>query len=250
MSAWPEHVAGETTHARRGSIAHAFRYRTDYVLIDPETRQGPWLFSRNAVNLASVDDRCHGGVRGAGEGAAWARRALTEAGAPEGLSLRLLTQPRFLGVWFCPVSFWLAFEGAALRAVIAEVSNTFGERHSYLCAREGFEPIGPADRLAARKVFHVSPFQDVAGGYSFAFDITAARIAIRIALSDGPEGVIATLTGPRAPLTNRAILAAALRRPFGPLRTLALIYLNALRLRAKGAAYRARPLPPAHEVSR
>lgn len=250
MSVWPEHIAGETAHARRGAVKHAFRYGVDFVLIDPESRAGPALFSRNRLNIATVDDRRHGGPRGEGRGADWAREVLTAAGAPAGLTLRLLTQPTFLGIWFNPVSFWLAFRGPDLIAVIAEVSNTFGDRHSYLCANPGFAPIRPKDRITAQKIFHVSPFQDVSGGYSFAFDITDRRIAIRIALTDGEEGVIATLSGTRAPLTNRAILGAALRRPLGPIRTLALIYWNALRLKLKGIPYRARPLPPEEEVSR
>ena len=251
MSATAEILrGGETTHARRGAVAHAFRHRVDYVLIDPAATDFPMLFSRNRWNLASVADRCHGGPRGAGRGADWAREVLADAGAPAGLSLRLLTQPRFLGYWFNPVSFWLAFDGDALIAVIAEVSNTFGQRHSYLCARPGFAPIRPQDRIAAQKVFHVSPFQDRAGGYSFAFDITPDRIAIRILLTDDAEGVVATLTGRRAPMTNGALVSAALRRPFGPLRTVALIYWHALRLKLKGAAYRPCPAPPDHEVSR
>ncbi|HPD91124.1 MAG TPA: DUF1365 domain-containing protein [Pararhodobacter sp.] len=247
----PECLRGETTHSRLGSTRHAFRHGVDYVLIDPDA-PGPYprLFSRNRINLASVADRMHGGPRGAGRGAAWAREVLAAHDAPEGLSLRLLTQPRFLGLWFNPVSFWLAFRDGALVAAIAEVSNTFGERHSYLCANPGYAPIRPGDRIHAEKVFHVSPFQDVAGGYSFAFDLSPDRIAIRIVLTRGTEGLIATLSGARVPMTDRALVAAALRRPFGPLRTLALIYWHALRLKLKGVAYRPRPLPPEQDVSR
>ncbi|MFC2967601.1 DUF1365 domain-containing protein [Acidimangrovimonas pyrenivorans] len=252
MNVRPEILRAETTHARRGATRHGFRHRVDYLLLDPEAAPGGdlLLFSRNRVNLASVDDRLHGGPRGAGRGAAWARQVLAGAGAPRGLALRLLTQPRFLGLWFTPVSFWLAFDGGALVAVIAEVNNTFGERHSYLCAHPGFAPITARDRLQARKVFHVSPFQDLAGAYSFTFEVTPALIAITITLRDGSEGVVATLSGRRAPLTDHALLAAALRRPFGPLRTLALIYWHALRLKAKGVAYRPKPIPPEQEVSR
>lgn len=246
-----EFLRAETVHARRGSMRHAFRYAVDYVLIDPEAPvTGLRLFSRNRLNLASVHDRTHGGPRGAGRGAAWARMVLVAAGAPERLQLRLLTQPRFLGYWFNPVSFWLAFDGPRLIAAIAEVNNTFGERHSYFCARPDFAPIDPKDRLTAAKVFHVSPFQDVSGGYTFAFDVTPGAISIRIALRDGEAGLIATLTGRRQPLTDRALIGSALRRPFGPLRTLALIYWHALRLKLKGAAYRSKPTPPEQEVSR
>lgn len=248
MTQAPEHIAGQTAHARRGGIANAFRYAVDYVLIDPEARGGPLLFSRNRMNLASVHDRNHGGAPGKGRGAAWAREVLAARGcAPE--RLLLLAQPRFLGYIFNPVSFWLAFRGDDLIAVIAEVNNTFGDRHSYLCAKPGFAPVAPEDRLTAEKVFHVSPFQQIAGDYCFTFHIAPDRIAIRIDHRNGDEGLIATLTGPRAPLTNRAILTAALRRPTGALRTFALIHWQALKLKLKGARYRTRPAPPTEEVT-
>lgn len=251
MTARVEHIAGETTHARRGAIRHQFRYGVDYVLLDPEAAPAaPSLFSRNRFNLAAVHDVDHGGPLGAGRGAAWAREVLAGAGlGSAGIDLLLLTQPRFLGYGFNPVSFWLACEGPVLRAVIAEVSTPFGDRHSYLCHNPGFAEITRGTRLHAAKALHVSPFQEVAGGYDFAFDIRPHRIRIAILHRNGAEGVVATLTGNRRPLTNGGLLAAALRRPFGALRTMALIHWQALRLKLKGARYRTRPAPPAHEVS-
>lgn len=248
MTNGPQSVRAQTTHVRRGALSHGFTYGVDMVLIDPESRDTPLLFSRNRLNLTSVRDADHGGPPGKGRGADWAREVLRARGLAA-FDLRLLTQPRFLGYCFNPVSFWLAFDGRDLRAVIAEVSNTFGDRHSYVCHLPGFAAIGPQDVIAAQKVFHVSPFQDIAGGYLFQFNITDDRIAIRINHKNGSEGVNATLTGARAPLTNAAILGASLRRPFGPLRTMALILWNALLLRLKGARYRNRPAAPDHEVS-
>ncbi len=254
MTLAPEHIPGATTHARRGSIGNTFRYGVDYVLIDPEHRGGPWLFSRNARNLSAVRDRDHGGPLDHGRGADWAREALAAhgfavpAGDPD-RRLLLLTQPAFLGYSFNPVSFWLAFENDTLRAVIAEVSTPFHDRHSYLCHNAGFSPITRFDRITAPKHLHVSPFQDVAGNYEFAFDIRPDRIAIRITHRNGDEGLIATLTGPRRPLTSRGIVAATFRRPLGAMRTIALIYWQALVLKLKGARYRPRPEPPAKEIT-
>jgi DUF1365 family protein len=168
-----------------------------------------------------------------------------------GGALWLLAQPRVLGHVFNPVSFWLCHDRAgALKVVIAEVTNTFGDRHSYLCHHDDLRPIGAADTLGAQKIFHVSPFQPLTGEYSFRFDIRADAIAIRIAYRSGDERLVATLTGPRRPLTNAAILRAALRRPFGSRRVLGLIHWQALRLWWKGARYRARPEPPKTKVSR
>lgn len=247
----PEHLRGETFHGRKGALANAFRYRVDYLLLEPESARGPALFSRNRANLTSLHDSDHGGAPRAGRGVAWVREVLAAHGLPGGERILLLAQPRVLGHVFNPVSFWLCHDaGGALRVVIAEVSNTFGDRHSYLCHREDRAPIAAEDRLHATKIFHVSPFQPVEGGYTFRFDIRPERIGIWIDYSAGEGGLVATLTGRRARLTNAAILGACLRRPFGSRRVLALIHWQALKLALKGARYRPRPVPPAEEVSR
>ena len=103
--------------------------------------------------------------------------------------------------------------------------------------------------LTATKILHVSPFQPVEGGYTFRFDIGPDKIGIWIDYSNGDGGLYATLTGPRKPLTNRAILMACLRRPFGSRRVLALIHWQALKLAIKGARYRPRPAPPTKDVT-
>jgi uncharacterized protein len=248
-----QHIPGRSFHGRRGAQANRFTYGVDYLLIDPEARAGlPWLFSRNRANLVALHDADHGGPRDAGEGVAWVRRVLAGAGldAADGQIL-LLAQPRILGHVFNPVAFWLCHgRDGSLRCVIAEVNNTYGDRHSYLCHHDDQRPITPACELTARKVFHVSPFQPVAGGYRFRFDIAPERIAIRIDFGHGAGGLVATLAGPRRPLTSTGLLGAMLRRPLGSRRVLALIHWQALKLWWKGAAFRARPLPPADEVSR
>ncbi len=248
-----DHIRGETFHGRHGGVKNAFRYGVDYILLDPEApARGPRLFARNRGNLLSLHDRDHGGPPGQGRGATWVREVLQAHGVTlPWLKIELLTQPRVLGHVFNPVSFWLCRDGTgALRAVIAEVTNTFGDRHSYLCHHDDLAPITREDTLTARKIFHVSPFQEIAGEYRFRFDIGGEKIGIWIDFRDGENGVLATLVGRRAPLTNGSILAACLRRPFGSRRVLALIHWQALKLFLKGARYHARPAPPADEVSR
>lgn len=246
----PELVHGSTWHSRFGALRHSFRYPIDFVLVEPETPAETALFRRNRFSLASVHDRDHGGRRGDGEGAAWARRALSAAGVPAGCRLLLLTQPRWLGIVFNPVSFWLAYDGPALVAVIAEVNNTYGDRHSYLCAHPDLAPIAAGDVITARKVFHVSPFLPVAGTYAFSFDITDTDIRIRISHRAEAAGFVATLQGRRQPVSVPRLIRAAVRFPFAGLRATALIHWQALRLRLKGAPFRPRPLPPAEDLSR
>jgi len=247
-----EHIAGQTYHARRGGTKNDFRYSIDYVLLDAENAPDhPSLFARNGRALMSLHDSDHGGDPKVGTGAAWVRDVLTQRGLDVHGRIDLLAQPRVLGHVFNPVSFWLCYgRDGALQVVIAEVSNTFGDRHSYICHHDDLREITKADTIPAQKVFHVSPFQDIAGGYTFRFDIQSDSIGIWIDFSNGNGGLIATLTGSRKPLTNGAILRAMLCRPFGSRRVLALIHWQAVKLWWKGVKYRVRPAPPADDVSR
>ena len=244
-----ERFRAETFHGRKGPVQNAFRYSVDYLLLDPDRVTGPSLFSRNRGNVMALHDLDHGGMPGHGRGASWAREVLARHGLPQD-RLLLLAQPRLLGHVFNPVSFWLAHDAAGdLCAVIAEVSNTFGDRHSYLCHHPDHSPITREDTLTAVKIFHVSPFQPIDGGYKFRFDIGPDKIGIWIDYSTSDGGLYATLTGPRVALTNRAILMACLRRPFGSRRVLALIHWQAIKLAIKGAKFRPRPKPPVDEIS-
>lgn len=244
-------MRGSTTHARKGAIKNAFTYGVDYVLIDPnDTTDLPPLFARNSWGVFSLHDKDHGGKRGDGEGVAWAQRVFANAGLMlDDVQIMLLAQPRFLGFWFNPVAFWIAMRGDDLVAVIAEVNNTMGDRHSYLCAKDDLAAIQPGDVLTSQKVFHVSPFQEVSGKYLFRFKMTEDRIGITIDLVDGEKGLVATLTGPLKPLRYGGFLGAAIRRPTGALRVMALIVWQALKLKLKGAAFRKRPEPPTEEVT-
>lgn len=247
-----DHIAGYTWHGRKGAVENAFRYGVDYLLLDAERPQPmPALFKRNKGGLTSVWDSDHGGPPKQGRGAPWVRAVLAANGMEPPAQIELLTQPRVLGHVFNPVSFWLCRDAdVALRVVIAEVTNTFGDRHSYLVHRQDHGVVTAEDRLMATKLMHVSPFQPVEGGYAFRFDIRPDRIGIWIDYTVGNGGVIATLVGDRKPLSNAGILGAVLRRPLGSRRVLALIHWQALRLWWKGAAYRPRPEPPVEEVSR
>jgi uncharacterized protein len=245
-----QRIRAETFHGRKGPVRNAFRYTVDYLLLDPEKDQGPRLFARNRGNLMSLHDADHGGAPGQGRGSLWAREVLTAHALPTD-RLLLLAQPRLLGHVFNPVSFWLAYDHLGhLRAVIAEVSNTYGDRHSYLCHREDRAPITREDTITAQKIFHVSPFQPVEGTYAFRFDIRPDRIGIWIDYTSATGGLYTNLIGPRQPLTNRGILASALRRPFGSRRVLALIHWQALKLALKRVKFNARPGPPGEDVSR
>ncbi|MEY8830086.1 DUF1365 domain-containing protein [Sedimentitalea sp. XS_ASV28] len=244
-----EHIAARTHHSRKGALKNAFAYGVDYVLTDFDAGW-PALISRNRFNLWSIRDRDHGGPRGDGRGAGWFRDVLSEHGFDNpDARLLLLTQPGYLWFRFNPVSFWIAMVDGMPRAFVAEVNSTFGQRHCYFCAHDDFRPIVASDRMIAEKRMHVSPFQQVQGRYLFNFGMTETAINIRISYENGDQGVLATLSGKRRPATNRALLGAALRRPMGAARVLALIHWQALILAFKRAPFLRRQPPPAALVS-
>ncbi|MEQ6203240.1 DUF1365 domain-containing protein [Sulfitobacter sp. HNIBRBA2951] len=252
MSSTVDHIVGHTYHGRKGAVENAFRYSIDYVLLDAEDEiKTPALFARNAGGMTSLHDSDHGGAPKQGRGAAWARDVLRQYQIKDIAKIELLAQPRVLGHVFNPVSFWLCrSEAGGLRAVIAEVTNTFGDRHSYLCHHADQRDITRSDQLHATKLMHVSPFQPVAGDYTFRFDITDARVGIWIDYGREAGGVLATLTGKRQRLSNASILRSMWRRPLGARRVLALIHWQALKLWFKGATFRSQPAPPPNDVSK
>lgn len=245
-----QHIIGTTTHARRGALKNAFRYSVDYALFEPDAFDAPASLRRNSFGLWSLDDRRHGGPRGAGFGVEWFRETLAMRGYYSAeTKLMLLTQPSFVGIHFNPVSFWLAVDDGQLVAFVAEVNNTFGHRHCYFCAHDDFRPIKKTDAMHAEKLMHVSPFQQVEGDYTFHFDFDSDAINIRIAYKNGDEGVIATLTGPRRTATNLSLMWSAIRRPLGAGRVVALIYWQALKLYLKRAPFKWTPPPPEALIS-
>ncbi|WP_171177278.1 DUF1365 domain-containing protein [Ruegeria sp. HKCCD8929] len=247
-----DHIPAHTFHGRKGAVQNGFRYSVDYVLLDPEADlTAPALFSRNRANLIGFHEIDHGGQPGNGRGAQWLRDVFVEYQLPQPARIALLTQPRVLGHVFNPVSFWFCFDqGDVLYAVVSEVTNTFGTRHSYVCHKADLSPITASDRLEAAKRLHVSPFQPREGGYTFRFDFRDDRVGVWIDYGREEGGLIATLSGRRRPLTNRAILWSVLRRPIGARRVLTLIHWQALKLWFKGAGFRRQPVPHKPDVSR
>jgi uncharacterized protein len=148
-----------------------------------------------------------------------------------------------LGYVFNPVSFWFCEDHTGrLQAVLAEVSNTFGERHAYLLR---------ADRaLEARKVFHVSPFFPVAGRYRFGFGERAGRRLARIDYFDEAGPLLYTsISGQPQPLTRARLALACFTHPFMTVVIMARIHWQALRLWVKRAPFFAKPGAPAEELS-
>jgi DUF1365 family protein len=151
--------------------------------------------------------------------------------------------------------FWFAHRAdGALRAIVCEVNNTFGERHCYLLAHDDGHPLVWGEELSARKVFHVSPFCAIDGRYRFRFMLTAgasARFVGRIDhdASDGPL-LQTSLTGALEPHTDRALLRALFGYPAFTVGVMARIHWQALKLFLKRVPFFSKPASPVHPVTR
>ncbi len=246
--------SGEVMHSRLRPRRNRFRYPVFFlrVPVDRLDRLRRPLLSLDRWNLFSLHRRDHG-ARDGSDLHAWIRRILELNGIDRADGeVWLQAFPRVLGYVFNPVSFWLCHDRqGALRAVLCEVSNTFGERHNYLLAHPDQRPIEGGDWLSARKVFHVSPFCEVRGNYRFQFSLAGSACAIRIDYDDGNGMLLATaVRGTARPLTSGALARVFLLHPWMTLAVIARIHWQALQLWRKGVPFFRKPLPPAQETTR
>jgi hypothetical protein len=240
------------THARFTpkpyTLVHNLTYLHVPVAAIPRLKRR--FLNRNGWGLFALNDRDYGD-RSTGFND-WLTAAFASVGArmPDG-EVTLITLPRVLGFGFNPVSFWLCHDRTgALSAVLAEVNNTFGERHCYLCRKTDGTAIGPDEEITAEKVFHVSPFFPTDGEYRFRFIEKPDRVSIRIDLyRDGARALTATIGGRFETLTSRALLKSFLRHPFPTLQVVLLIHYHAARLYLRGHKIFTKPTPPGDLVT-
>jgi DUF1365 family protein len=238
---------GEVMHRRLRPFDHRFVYRVSSLLVDldalPALDRRLRLFSHNRFNLFALHDRDHGPRDGTAL-RPWVEQHLRAQGiALAGGRIFLHCFPRLLGYVFDPISiYWCYGADGALRAVLCEVKNTFGEQCSYvLPAPPGRDPRAPL-RASCDKAMYVSPFIAMAARYRFRLDDPEARLELVIAESDRDgELLVASHTGERGRLSDRALLGAFLAFPLLTAKVIAAIHWQALRLWLKGARLEPRP---------
>jgi hypothetical protein len=244
---------GTVAHRRLRPRQHALKYRAFWMLFDldelPTLGGSLKLFSHNGFNLFSFHDRDHGdgSDRPLRE---WVEGHLKEAGiAADGGPIRLLCLPRILGYVFNPISVYFCYRrGGTLNAMIYEVNNTFGQRHSYLIPVE--PGAGRTITQSCAKQLYVSPFNNMDMSYAFKVQPPEASVTVGVDALD-PFGLMLTtaLHGKRAELTDRAMMGVFLSHPLLTLKVIVAIHWEALQLWLKGMKITDRPPGPKQPVS-
>lgn len=227
---------GRVIHTRLRPKRHRLSYRVFSLYVDldrlAELSRASRLFSLNRFNLFSLYTRDHGDGSGMPlkEQVLKKLRELGMADAAE--QVHLLCYPRILGYVFNPLSvFYCSDAGGRLRAIIYEVHNTFGERHSYVLP---VDQDSGAIKQTCRKAFYVSPFIPMEGRYCFKLTRPGDRLLVGIRHSDSKGELLqASFAGRAAAFSDRALLLLFFRYPLMTLKVTAGIHWEALRLLIK-----------------
>lgn len=243
---------GEVVHRRFKPTEHRLRYGVFSLLLDldelPALGAALRFFSVNRFNLFCFRETDHGD--GGGRLRDWVDGQLARAGIDiSGGAVRLLCYPRILGYVFNPLSVYYC-HGAdgRLLAVLYEVSNTFGERHTYLIPvhQDGSDLVVQT----CEKRFYVSPFIAVAGEYRFKLAVPDDSLSLTIDQSDDRGCVLtACFSGRREALTDRTLMRVFARFPLMTVKVIAGIHWEALRLWRKKIPMVERPPAPDEPVT-
>lgn len=239
---------GEVMHARQQPVEYVFRYgvfslKVDLDQIETQASNLRWL-GFNRFNLVSFNERDFG-PRDGSNLRVWVDNFLADYGVERPAKVEILCYPRILGYSFNPLVMWYAYDHKnQLSAVIAEVSNTFGQWHHYIAKVPPGLVIttNQTFKAEADKVFHVSPFIDMDARYHFRLQLPAEHYLIHIRETrQQVEFFQASQSGKILPLNNRNLLKMAGMAPLSMFKVFGLIHWWALKILLKGGKFHRTP---------
>jgi DUF1365 family protein len=235
----PMLYAGRVAHIRHSPFRHRFDYRVWMLAVDldriDELAARSKLFSHNRFAITAVNDKDHG-FRDASRLRDFVAAALADAGLQEyGAKIIFITTPAVFGYSFNPISFYFCHDaGGRLGAVLHQVKNTFGDQIGYLM------PVpqdGGVIRQTARKSMHVSPFFDMQGGYRFALTPPGEKFTVSIQYGAEVKRLTATMRLAARPFSDNALLRLLLEMPLTPMKVIAAIHWQALKIYLRGGKF-------------
>jgi DUF1365 family protein len=223
--ATPAALQATVHHRRLHPFRYRFSHRTTMWLVDAADPNA--AFPRWLRPLASIRSRDHFAAQDDRPLLAKVRRFVEAQGLPWSAGrVLLLANARSLGYVFDPLTTYFCFdEQGRLEGVLAEVHNTYGERHCYALSVD-------SRRASTEKTFYVSPFFAVEGRYDITTKLTADQVAVAVSLTspDGATLFTAAVHGDLEAATRRVTLRRVLGNPFPSQRVSALIRLHGIRL--------------------
>jgi uncharacterized protein len=242
-------VRGRVMHRRHEPVENRFVYPVFFLLLDLDELDalGSPLFGVNRWRPLAFHFADHAN---GSDPRVWVREKLARAGIRDCSGpIRVQTFPRVFGYVFNPVSFWYCHRpDGTVGAIIAEVNNTFGDRHCYLLRPD--ERTGGFAAVRADKRFYVSPFYPVRGEYVFRFntDFDRPRATIDY-FDDGRPQLNTSLWGESRPFSHANLFLELIRQPLLTVGVIVHIHWQALRLWRKGVTFFHRPSASAEETS-
>jgi len=236
---------GWVRHRRLGAIAHELRAKLVMLYLDlgelPELFDSFVLASARGRALAEFRRSDHLGDPHRPLDEEIRELVAARTGERPAGPIRLLTNLRYLGHCFNPVSFYYCFDegGSRVQTIVAEVTNTpWGERHAYVLSPPEGRPGASVMRGRFEKDFHVSPFMGMDHTYAWRMTEPGERLIVHIE-SERDERIVfdATLSLSRRELTPARLRFLLARHPLLTLRIVVQIYANGLRLALRGARY-------------
>ncbi|WSV57360.1 DUF1365 domain-containing protein [Streptomyces sp. NBC_01014] len=222
------------THVRTAPVRHTLHHHTYMWLIDPD-RPPPLPYPLRPLARFEGRDHFGGGDRTIRAGL---DRFLAARGVDlTGGSVLMLANARVFGYVFNPLTvYWCRDADGRPLCVVAEVHNTYGERHCYLLRPD------TAGRDVVEKEFYVSPFFPVDGDYRMRLPEPDDRLNLTVQLErNGTRPFTATVRGERRPATTAVLLLAALRHPWSTMAVSLAIRVHGIWLYLRGLPVRPRP---------